>query len=158
MKTLASILFINFFCLCGVAMAEDTFEICLQDEFGEMGHLDVHPTGSVVGYSEIKVGDVLVTAGTAFGAFRRLAYPEVMIGGDVNNDCTLGLFPGKLNVIIDVETLTGVANGVLFLCDPAAPGAVVPFVGQILPCPDEVVPAANWRMFFEEDDDEDDDD
>ena len=159
MKTLASLLFISFFFLFGVAMAADTFEICLQDELGEMVHLNVHQSGLVLGYSEFAFPEGLETAGTAFGSFRRLAYPEVMIGGDVNNDCTLGLFPGKLNAIINVETLEGSANGVLFLCDPASPiERVIPFVSKLVPCPDDVVPAANWRLFFEREDGDDDDD
>mmetsp|Transcript_37760 Transcript_37760/g.121178 ORF Transcript_37760/g.121178 Transcript_37760/m.121178 type:complete len:161 (-) Transcript_37760:254-736(-) len=153
LKTMAC--FISFFFLFGVAMG-DTFEICLKDAIGEMVHLDVYPSGLVVGYSEFDFGEGLVTAGTAFGSFRTLAYPKVMIGGDVNNDCTLGLlFPGKLNVIINVETLTGNATGVLFGCNPAAP-VVIPFDGPIVPCPGDEVPAANWRLFFETDDDDDD--
>ena len=52
----------------------------------------------------------------------------------------------------NVEDLTGSANGVLFTCSPEAPeapGAVIPFVGPIVPCTDTDVPAANWRKASE---------
>ena len=153
MKTM-HFLFISFFCMLGVASRKrgDTFEICLKDEVGEMVHLEVRSSGLVVGYSEFdfEQGEGLVITGTAFGSFKTLAYPKVMIGADINNDCTKGLLPGKFNVILDVETLTGPATGVLFPCNPTGDREVIPFEGAIAPCSDD--PAANnGHLFFDDD-------
>jgi len=135
----------------------DTFEICLKDDSGEMIHLNVYPNGLLVGYSEINLGDGPEITGTAFGSFKRLTYPDVMLGGDINNDCALGLslLPGKFNARLNVEELSGSATGVLFTCDIGAPGAIIPFASGIVPCDDDEVPAANWRKFFEEDREDD---
>ena len=142
------------FFICGVAMA-DSFKICLQDDVGELINLDVQPNGLLIGYSEIEIGGVSQVTGTAFGSFKRLEYPNVMLGGDINNDCAsgLGLLPGKFNAIINVADLNGSATGVLFTCD-VFPGVVIPLVTSVIPCDKKEVPASNWRKFFEEDEDD----
>src|SRR3989304_7452606 len=88
-------------------------EICVEDEFGERIHLNVLPGGLMAGYAEMD-GKI---NGTAFGAYKALSHSEVMLGGDVNNDCTSGTFPvpGKFNAVLNVKEMTGAANGWLFL-------------------------------------------
>ncbi len=117
-------------------------EICLQDDIGEKIHLKVHPNGQLVGYSEFNG----VITGTAFGSYKRISDHEVMLGGDVNNDCSFGLHPGKFNARIDIENMTGSANGFLFICDV---GTVVPFTSGIYPCGNSKGKSANWGAFFE---------
>ena len=134
--------------LAGFALAATMFSagvcatgICLQDEVGERIHLDVQPGGLMTGYSEF---DGVVT-GIAFGAYRFLSDEEVMLGGDVNNDCDSGLYPGKFNARLNVEQGTGSANGFLFLCD----GTTVPFRSAIFPCGNNPGNPAPWGAFTE---------
>jgi hypothetical protein len=118
-------------------------EICVEDEFGERIHLNVLPGGLMAGYAEMD-GKI---NGTAFGAYKALSDSEVMLGGDVNNDCTSGDFPvpGKFNAILNVKEMTGSANGLLFLCN----GAVIPFRSELFPCGGTPGRPANWGAFFE---------
>lgn len=115
--------------------------ICLQDELGERIHLKVLPNGLLTGYSEYND----TVTGTAFGSYKRLSEQEVMLGGDVNNDCNSGLFPGKFNAIINVKTNNGNANGFLFICD----GTVVPFHSALYPCGNTDGKPGNWGAFLE---------
>lgn len=117
-------------------------EICIQDDIGERIHLKVHPNGQLVGYSEFN-GTI---TGTAFGSYKKISDHEIMLGGDVNNDCSLGLHPGKFNARLDIENMTGSANGFLFICDV---GTVVPFSSGIYPCGNSNGEPANWGAFFE---------
>jgi hypothetical protein len=118
-------------------------EICVQDEAGERIHMEVHPGGLLTGYAEMN-GKI---TGTAFGSYKVLSDSEVMLGGDVNNDCTSGAFPvpGKFNATLNVKDMTGIANGFLFLCD----GKVIPFRSALFPCGDTPGRPANWGAFFE---------
>jgi len=118
-------------------------EICVQDEFGERIHLNVLPGGLMAGYAEMD-GKI---NGTAFGSYKVLSDSEVMLGGDVNNDCTSGTFPvpGKFNAVLNVKEMTGSANGFLFFCD----GTVIPFRSALFPCGDTPGRPANWGAFFE---------
>ena len=116
--------------------------ICIQDDLGEKIHLKVYPNGQLVGYSEF---DGTVT-GTAFGSYKKISDHEIMLGGDVNNDCSFGLHPGKFNATIDTENMTGSANGFLLICDV---GTVVPFNSGIYPCGNSNGNQNNWGDFFE---------
>ena len=118
-------------------------EICVQDELGEKIHLDVHPGGQLTGYAE-KNGKI---TGTAFGSYKVLSDSEVMLGGDVNNECRFDTFtfPGKFIATINVKNMTGTANGFLFLCN----GFVQPFSSALFPCGNSPGRHANWGTFFE---------
>lgn len=113
--------------LAANAQAGGLKKICLKDEFGEQVHLKLLPNGLISGYSQFN-GAI---TGTAFGSYTYLSEQEVMIGGDINNDCASGLFPGKLNVRYNLKTQSGHANGFLFLCSD---GSVLPFESAITPC------------------------
>jgi hypothetical protein len=118
-------------------------EICIQDEMGERIHMEVLPNGLLTGYAEMD-GKI---NGTAFGSYKVLSDSEVMLGGDVNNDCTSGAFPvpGKFYAVINVKEMTGSANGFLFLCN----GAIIPFRSALFPCGDSPGRPANWGAFFD---------
>ena len=136
----------TFFLLMCVIMLQPVIasaaEICIQDDIGERIHLKVKPNGQLVGYSEFNG----IITGTAFGSYKRISDHEIMLGGDVNNDCSLGLHPGKFNARIDLENMTGSANGFLFICDV---GTVLPFTSGIYPCGNSNGNPANWGAFVE---------
>ena len=110
-------------------MSLEARELCLRDASGEQIHLRLFRGGLVTGYSEFAG----TTVGTAFGSYKSLSRSEIMLGGDINSDCTQGFMPAKLNVRIDLRTLTGTASGFLFVCGN---GAVIPFETAITPCID----------------------
>ncbi len=111
------------------------YQICIKDEVGERLHINVLPGGLLTGYSEFD-GKI---NGTAIGSYKRISKKEVMMGGNVNVDCTTGFYPGSFNVTLNVHTLTGTANGYLYLCD----GTFIPFVSEITPCDGKPV-KKNW--------------
>ena len=79
--------------------------------------MDVHPGGQCSGYAE-NDGTIV---GTAFGSYKVLSDSEVMIGGDVNNEClaATATFTGKFIGTINVKDNTGAVTGYVFMCgDP----------------------------------------
>ena len=124
--------------------------ICVQDQFGEKIHLDVHPGGQLTGYAENPLGKIV---GTAFGSYKVLSDSEVMIGGDVNNECLAAnyTFTGKFIGTINVKDNTGAVTGYVFSCgDPWLPVPVVAFSTPLVPCGDSPGRPAKWGEFFEQ--------